>query len=47
MIAGWVQSAIVASDELISDLKKAISKGNKQIISFLNERVYGKKSSNS
>ena len=40
-----LQSAIVASDELITDLKKAISEGDEQIISFLNERVYSKKSS--
>ena len=40
-----LQSAIVASDELIDDLKKAISEGDEQIISFLNERVYSKNSS--
>ena len=32
------QSAIIASDELIADLKKAISERDKEIISFLNER---------
>ena len=35
-----LQSAIVVSDELMADLKKAISEGNEQIISFQNERVY-------
>ena len=39
------QSAIAASDELIADLKKTISEGDEQIISFLNEQVYSKKSS--
>ena len=34
-----LQSAIAGSDELISDLKKAISEGNEQIISFLNKQV--------
>ena len=38
-------SAIVASHKLIADLKKAITEGDKHIISFLNERVYSKKSS--
>ena len=33
------------SDELIADLKKAINERNEQIISFLNHRVYIKKSS--
>ena len=36
------ESAIVASDELIADLKKAIIEGDEQIISFLNEGVYSK-----
>ena len=40
-----LQSAIVASDELIDDLKKAISEGDEQILLFLNERVYSKNSS--
>ena len=35
-----LQSAIAASDELIAELKKAISEGNKQI--FLNQQVYSK-----
>ena len=34
-----LQSAIVGSDELIADLKKALSEGDKQILSFLNERA--------
>ena len=40
-----LQSAIIASDELIDDLKKAISEGDEQILSFLNEWVYSKNSS--
>ena len=40
-----LQSAVVASNTLITDLKKAISKGDEQILSFLNERVCSKKSS--
>ena len=44
LVLRTLQSVIVVSDELIADLKKAISEGNEQII-FLNERVYSKKSS--
>ena len=40
-----LKSAIVAPDELIADLKKAINEGDETILPFLNERVYSKKSS--
>ena len=40
-----LQSAVVASNTLITGLKKAISEGDEQILSFLNERVYSEKSS--
>ena len=40
-----LQSAVFASNTLITDLKKAISEGDEQILSFLNERVCSKKSS--
>ena len=42
-VLGTLQSAFVASDELIADLNNAISEGSKQILSFLNKRVYSKK----
>ena len=44
-VLNTLQSAIAASDELIADLKKTISEGDEQIILFLNEQVYSKKSS--
>ena len=40
-----LQSAIVASDVLIEDLKKAINEGDEQIELYLKERVYTKNSS--